>query len=162
MDSKIGDDEWQKQFQWEENAVYYSERKGCTFATNVPALISILFLWLGEGKSLIGSIKVKDEQGNYQVSFDGDLKPKSDIPEIDKSLLRLKVSHKNKTQTIAQTIVSLLTNGHRVKDDPDGITFANFLEDCNWTEAMSKEKILKFPSEDLNNFAHRAFPTKQS
>jgi hypothetical protein len=44
-----------------------------------------------------------------------------------------------------------------VKDDPDGITFANFLEDCNWMEAMAKEKILKLPSEDLNNFAHRAF-----
>jgi hypothetical protein len=157
LDSKIGDYEWQKQFPREENAVYYSERKGCTFATNVPALISILFLWLGERKSLKGSMKVKDGQGNYQFSSDGDLKPKSDIPEIDKSLLRLKVSHKNQTRTIAQAIVSLLTNGHGVKDDPDGITFANFLEDCDWTEAMAKEKILKFPSEDLSNFARRAF-----
>jgi hypothetical protein len=102
-------------------------------------------------------MKVKDGQGNYQFSSDGDLKPKSDIPEIDKSLLRLKVSHKNQTWTIAQAIVSLLTNGHGVKDDPDGITFANFLEDCDWMEAMAKEKILKFPSEDLSNYAHRAF-----
>jgi hypothetical protein len=162
LDSKIGDDEWQKQFRREENAVFYSERKNCTFATNVPALISILFLWLGEKKSLEGYMEVQDGEGNIQFSSDGDLKPKIDIPEIDKSLLRLKVSHKTQTRTIAQAIMSLLTNGHGVKDDPDGITFTNFLMDCDWTEAMAKEKILKFPSEDLNNYARRAFQPKKS
>jgi hypothetical protein len=102
-------------------------------------------------------MEVQDGEGNIQFSSDGDLKPKSDIPEIDKSLLRLKVSHKTQTRTIAQAIMSLLTNGHGVKDDPDGITFTNFLLDCDWMEAMAKEKILKFPSEDLNNYARRAF-----
>jgi hypothetical protein len=63
LDSKIGDEEWMKQFPREENAVFYSERKNCTFATNVPALISILFLWLAERKSLEGYMQVEDAQG---------------------------------------------------------------------------------------------------
>jgi hypothetical protein len=81
------------------------------------------------------------------------LKPISEIPEIDKSLLRLKVSYKGNKRTIAQAIVSLLTNGQGVKGSVDGITFANFLQDCNWTEEMAKEKILKFPTADPSNVA---------
>lgn len=157
LDSKIGDEEWMKQFPREENAVFYSERKNCTFATNVPALISILFLWLAERKSLEGYMQVEDAQGRLQFGSDGDLKPISEIPEIDKSLLRLKVSYKGNKRTIAQAIVSLLTNGHGVKGSVDGITFANFLQDCNWTEEMAKEKILKFPTADPSNVARRAF-----
>jgi hypothetical protein len=81
------------------------------------------------------------------------LKPISEIPEIDKSLLRLKVSYKGNKWTIAQAIVSLLTNGQGVKGSVDGITFAKFLQDCNWTEEMAKEKILKFPTADPSNVA---------
>jgi hypothetical protein len=69
----------------------------------------------------------------------------------------LKVSYKGNKQTIAQAIVSLLTNGHGVKGSVDGITFANFLQDCKWTEEMAKEKILKFPTADPSNVAQRTF-----
>jgi hypothetical protein len=31
------------------------------------------------------------------------------------------------------------------------------LQDCNWTEEMAKEKILKFPTADPSNVAQRAF-----
>jgi hypothetical protein len=44
--------------------LYSSQKeKNCTFATNVPALISLLFLWLAERKSLEGYMQVKDAQG---------------------------------------------------------------------------------------------------
>jgi hypothetical protein len=49
-------------------------KKNCTFATNVPALISILFLWLAERKSLEGYMQVEDAQGRLQFRSDGDLK----------------------------------------------------------------------------------------
>jgi hypothetical protein len=43
--------------------LYSSQKeKNCTFATNVPALISLLFLWLAERKSLEGYMQVKDAQ----------------------------------------------------------------------------------------------------
>jgi hypothetical protein len=43
LDSKIGDEEWMKQFLREENAVFYSERKNCTFATNDSEFVLPLF-----------------------------------------------------------------------------------------------------------------------
>ena len=42
-----------------DSLVYYSQRKGCQFATNIPALIELLIFWLCRNENLVATLITK-------------------------------------------------------------------------------------------------------
>jgi hypothetical protein len=136
--------------------VYYSRRPEGHFATNIPALINLLFLWLSKQKKLRAKVVLKPT-GDFFVDNRGDLLPISKIGKIQPKWFRMKVFHLDKgiKRSIPEALLSLVTDGrHDGKDD--GITFENLLLDVDFsTQEALKKRISDMLEEKRDDFARR-------
>lgn len=127
--------------------VFSSERS--MFATNIPALLKLLMLWLSKKKNLLSNITVRVNE-SYLCDAKGNLPAEAELPEFDINWYRMKVYHRDfrVERSIPDAVVGLISDGLATRQR-DGITFMNMLKDLDLQpdSPETKDKILKMVKE---------------
>lgn len=166
-----GDKAWEKRFLKENSLVTHSKRTGFEFATNVPALVYALVLWLASDSKLTAFISITPPRPHtvpFLCDVKGNLLAASELARYKASWWRLKMSHEDfgVVRTFPDALVSLVTNGREIgnlKDKRrDGISFKNLMEELKLTEKGLQAKVKALRDENFERWVrNRVQPSEK-